>query len=192
MYCDNGAVFVSGHLQLVCARLGIALLHSKPYDSPARGKIERFWRTVRQNFLPLAPTDKNYSLDEFNTMFHIWLENGYHRKTHHTTLQTPLDRYLTDLKNTAIKRIAEHELDLIFYRTYTRKVKNDATISINSILFEIPARYIGSFIEVRHPLGQPYDLWIFEHDKPVLKINKIDVHFNSNSLARGITFSKNR
>jgi transposase InsO family protein len=191
-YCDNGAVFVSGHLQLVCARLGIALVHSKPYDSPARGKIERFWRTVRQNFLPLVPVNKNYSLAEFNTMFHIWLENDYNRKIHHTTLQTPLDRYLADLKDTAVRRIAENELDLIFYRTYKRKVKNDATISINSVLFEVPTRYMGTFIEVRHPLGQPLDLWIFEHEKPVLKMNKVDVHYNSNSPTSGITFSKHQ
>jgi hypothetical protein len=124
-------------------------------------------------------------------MFHIWLENDYNRKIHHTTLQTPLNRYLTDLKDTAVKRIAENELDLIFYRTYKRKVKNDATISINSILFEVPTRYMGTFIEVRHPLGQPLDLWIFEHEKPVLKINKVDVNYNSNSPASGITFSKN-
>ena len=61
-YCDNGSVFVSGHLQLVCARLGTALLHSKPYDSPSRGKIERFFRTVRLNFLPLLPTNVSYSI----------------------------------------------------------------------------------------------------------------------------------
>lgn len=69
LYCDNGAVYAATHLQLVCARLGIALVHSKPYDSPSRGKIERFWRTVRQGFLPLVPIDQNYSLDGFNKLF---------------------------------------------------------------------------------------------------------------------------
>ncbi|MEW5950254.1 MAG: DDE-type integrase/transposase/recombinase, partial [Thermodesulfobacteriota bacterium] len=56
-YCDNGSMFVSSHLQLACARLGIALVHSKPYDSPSRGKIERFNRTVREKFLPLIDAE---------------------------------------------------------------------------------------------------------------------------------------
>jgi len=92
LYCDNGAVYASQHLQLVCARLGIALVHSKPYDSPARGKIERFWRTIRECFLPVVPTDCNYSLDQFNNMFRSWLDKDYHRKVHHGILQPPLDR----------------------------------------------------------------------------------------------------
>lgn len=41
-YCDNGKVFSSGYIHMVCAKLGTALIHSKPYDSPSRGKIERF------------------------------------------------------------------------------------------------------------------------------------------------------
>jgi putative transposase len=51
-YCDNGKVFSSGYIHMVCAKLGTALIHSKPYDSPSRGKIERFFRTVRDMFIP--------------------------------------------------------------------------------------------------------------------------------------------
>ena len=191
LYCDNGAVYASQHLQLVCARLGIALVHSKPYDSPARGKIERFWRTIRECFLPMVPTDRNYSLQEFNHIFRVWLDKDYHRKFHHGILQPPLDRYLDDVKNTNMRRIQQHELDLYFYQTYHRKVKNDATISVNSVLFEVPAKYIGAKIELRHPTGQPLDLWIYEHDQPVVKIQKVDPIRNSNLPIKGIKFATN-
>jgi len=90
LYCDNGAVYVSSHLQLVCARLGIALVHSKPYDSPARGKIERFWRTVRQGFLPRVHREQNYSLQQFNQLFADWLDKQYHRRI--VTVGTPVTR----------------------------------------------------------------------------------------------------
>jgi hypothetical protein len=145
---------------------------------------------VRGNFLPLVPQDKNYSLEQFNNIFYKWRDD-YHRKMHHGTLQAPLDRYLDDLKNTNIKRVSENELDLIFYRTYKRKVHNDATVSVNSILFEAPAAYIGAFVELRHPMGQPSDLWIFEDEQPIVKLHKIDVQLNSNSPTSGIRFSKN-
>ncbi len=191
LYCDNGAVYASQHLQLVCARLGMALVHSKPYDSPSRGKIERFWRTIRECFLPMVPKDRNYSLAEFNNMFRLWLDKDYHRKFHHGILQPPLDRFLDDVKNTNIRRIQQHQLDLYFYQSYRRKVKNDATISVKSTLFEVPAKYIGANIELRHPTGQPFDLWIYEHDQPVVKIHKVDPILNSNLPIKGIKFANN-
>jgi putative transposase len=189
LYCDNGAVYASMHLQLVCARLGIALVHSKPYDSPSRGKIERFWRTVRQSFLPLVPIDQNYSLDGFNTLFSDWLDQQYHRRFHHGILQPPLDRYIADVEHTSVRRINQNELELHFYQTYQRKVNNDATVSINSNLFELPAKYIGAKVELRHPTGQPRDLWLYENDQPVIKIQPVDLVLNSNSPFTGIRFA---
>jgi hypothetical protein len=189
-YCDNGSVFVSQHLQLVCARLGTALVHSKPYDSPSRGKIERFFRTVRLNFLPLLATNASYSIAQMNDKFAKFKDN-YHRTKHHGIMQTPTERYMNDIKNTRVKRCAENELDRVFFRTYNRKVKNDATISVNAVLFEAPARYIGSFIEVRHPLGQPFDLSIFEQGQPVCQLTKVDAHLNSALPTGGIKFSQN-
>jgi putative transposase len=188
LYCDNGAVYASTHLQLVCARLGIALVHSKPYDSPSRGKIERFWRTVRQGFLPLVPIDQNYALEGFNMLFADWLNQQYHRKFHHGILQPPLDRYFADLDNTTIRRIDQHELERHFYQTYERKVKNDATVSLNSKLFEVPPKYIGAIVELRHPTGQPHNLWLYEHDQPVVKIQQLDPVVNSNSPLTTIRF----
>ena len=58
---DNGASFSSHYLSRVCAHLGVGLIHSKPYDSPSRGKIERFFRTVRENFL--TDHEQNTALD---------------------------------------------------------------------------------------------------------------------------------
>ena len=133
-YCDNGSVFSSQHLQLVCARLGIALVHSKPYDSPSRGKIERFFRTIRQDFLPLCPRQEKYSLEGLNQIFAGWLDQ-YHRRFHHGIQQAPLDKFLNDLKSISIRRIDPGELDQHFYQTVHRLVKNDATISVGGILF---------------------------------------------------------
>lgn len=189
LYCDNGAVYVSHHLQLVCARLGIALIHSKPYDSPARGKIERFWRTVREGFLPLVDYTQNYSLERFNNLFEQWLDQGYHRKMHLGISSTPLDRYLDDVQQTPIRRIAENDLELLFYQTYTRTVKNDATVSVDSVLYEVPPKYIGAKVELRHPTGQPTELYLYENEKPVLKLHPVNPVQNSQSLFHGIRFA---
>jgi putative transposase len=189
LYCDNGAVFASSHLQQICARIGIALVHSRPYDSPSRGKIERFWRTVREGFLSLVSTEANYSLDQFNSLFADWLDKQYHRRLHHGILQTPMDRFFADLENVNIKRLSKEEIDSVFFQAFERLVKNDATVSLNSITFEVPAKYIGATVELRHPTSQPTDVWIYENGLPVVKIKPVDIHFNSNSPIHGIRFS---
>jgi putative transposase len=188
-YCDNGSMFVSSHLQLACARLGIALVHSKPYDSPSRGKIERFNRTVREKFLPLVECETT-DLAQLNTSFDRWLDKEYQKSFHHGIQTRPLDRWMDDLATTPIKRVAAQELDLAFYISIKRKVKNDSTISVHSILYETPPRFIGKLIELRYPSDKPQDLAIYEHDKPVHMVKRVNLHENANSPAWGIKFDQ--
>lgn len=188
-YCDNGSMFVSSHLQLACARLGIALVHSKPYDSPSRGKIERFNRTVREGFLPLVDS-ANIDLIQLNTSFDRWLDKEYQKNFHHGIQTKPLDRWMDDLANTPIKRVSAQEIDLAFYISIKRKVKNDSTISINSILYEVPPNFIGKLIELRFPSDKQEDLTIYENDKPVYKVKKVNPHENANLPAWGIKFDQ--
>jgi transposase InsO family protein len=51
LYLDNGATYRGAVLQPCCSRLGITLLHAKPYDALARDKLERFWRRMREEAL---------------------------------------------------------------------------------------------------------------------------------------------
>jgi putative transposase len=187
-YCDNGSMFVSSHLQLACARLGIALVHSKPYDSPSRGKIERFNRTVREVFFPLVDW-QNTDLIQLNTSFDRWLDKDYQKSFHHGIQTKPMDRWMDDLACVSIRRVASEELDLAFYISIKRRVKNDSTISVNSILYEVPPAFIGKVIELRSPSDNPKDLTIYENGKPVYKVKRVNPHENANLPAWGIKFN---
>lgn len=179
-YCDNGKVFSSGYIHMVCAKLGTALIHSKPYDSPSRGKIERFFRTVRDMFIPnLYIEQKTFSLEELNAAFSRWLLDEYNNNTHKSINDTPMDRYLADMSNVSIKTIVPSEADNYFHHAIFRKVKNDATVTVDNISYEVPSRYIGKKIEIRYPLENPYDLRIFENNNQVAALTKLDKHYNS-------------
>ncbi len=80
LYVDNGPSFSSDLLVRACAMAGISLTHSKPYDSSSRGKIERFFRTTRDRFLP--GVQDSITLDEINEAFYLWLKDDYHHKLH--------------------------------------------------------------------------------------------------------------
>ena len=178
-YCDNGKVFSSGYIHMVCAKLGTALIHSKPYDSPSRGKIERFFRTVRDMFIPnLYIKHKNFSLEELNAAFSIWLLEEYNINTHKSINDTPMDRYLADMPNVSIRSIVPSEADHYFHHKIFRTVKNDSTVTVDNTLYEVPAKYIGKKIEIRYPLDNPEDLRIFEDNAQVAALTKLDKHFN--------------
>jgi len=88
LYVDNGAAFRSRHLEYVCASLAIALIHSKPYTPQGRGKIERFFRTVRGQFLPGF---KGQTLNELNEAFDGWLSNIYLKENTRPPSKAPLN-----------------------------------------------------------------------------------------------------
>jgi len=190
LYTDNGSLFVSSHLQLACARLGIALVHSKPYDSPSRGKIERFFRTVRQKFLPLVDLSEIESLEGINTAFEAWLDKEYQKSFHHGLNAKPMDKWMDDLKHTTLRKVAALELDLAFFITLKRKVKNDATISVQGICYEAPHAFIGKIIELRYPSDQPHNLTLYENNQPVCQLKKVNPIENANPPAWGIKFDQ--
>ena len=88
---DRGSAFVSSQLLRACAVLGVKLIHASPRAATTKGKIERFFRTVRDQFL--VEIDDGVELAELNRLFSAWLEVVYHRRVHSETEQTPLDRF---------------------------------------------------------------------------------------------------
>ena len=107
-YCDNGPAFTSRHLSEACGRIGCALLHSEPFDSPSRGKVERFFRTVRLRFLPRLKDPDLSSLEVLQERFEHWLRDDYHLRRHGGIGMKPLDRYLAGAEGTLVQRLAPH------------------------------------------------------------------------------------
>ncbi len=189
LYCDNGSAYISSHLQLACARLGISLVHSKPYDSPSRGKIERFWRTVRGKFLSTVNLKEISCLDDINRLFDLWLTREYNQAYHSGIDAKPMDKYIASAGSTNINRVNSLVLDKAFLMTLKRKVKNDSTISVNSKLLEVPTKYIGTKIEIRYAHDKPDEPVIYENDEPVEKLKLVNVNENSDLPLAGIRFS---
>ena len=180
LYVDNGSSFSSGLLARSCAIAGISLIHSKPYDSPSRGKIERFFRTVRDRFL--SGIQDNVTLDELNEAFWLWLQHDYHHKLHTGIAERPVDRYNTSIERVPIRRLSRAELDEIFLIHHERVVNNDATISFKGAIYEVPPAYIRHRIEIRHPVDDPQELYLYDNDVRVGRIKVVDKRENARTF----------
>jgi putative transposase len=162
LYVDNGSAFRSHHLALVCARLGITLIHARPYQPAGKGKQERFFRTVRMRFLPtLGPADLG-SLDALNRRLWAWVEGEYHRAPHRgLDGTTPLDAWAMRAGDV---RSVGPELDLreMFLFEQKRKVHKDRTLSLDGVAYEVDAALVGEMVTVRFDpakKGAPVDIW---------------------------------
>ena len=175
LYVDNGPSFSSEYLRLVCAHLGIGLVHSKPYDSPSRGKIERFFRTVRECFLIDA---KAATLDEMSEKFKAWLRDGYHHRHHHGIDCRPIDRYQRSIHDYPRARASEDALEELFMARATRRVNKDATLSFGKLIFEAPAKYIGEKVDLRYRQDRPTELFLYDEGKRVSRLAAVDSRAN--------------
>lgn len=186
-YCDNGKTFSANYLQLIAAKMGIALVHSQPYDSPSRGKIERFFKTVREKFLA-GLNISELSLFEFINLFAQWLDKEYHKEVHRGIDERPLDKYLANAAKIKIKTMPINELDNNFLNIITRCVKNDATVSIGGKLYEVPPKYIGKKVELSFPIDQPDKITLMDEGKPVIQIKEVNLTENANRPYTSIHF----
>lgn len=180
LYVDNGPSFSSDLLATACARVGVSLIHSKPYDAPSRGKIERFFRTVRERFL--AGLTEELALEQLRDAFALWLTEDYHHKEHAGIDEKPIDRYHASAATANLRRLSKAELDEIFLVRHERIVNNDATISFKGKIYEVPPAYIRQKIELRHPVDDPEDLGLYDNGIKVAKLKPVDIHENAQTF----------
>jgi transposase InsO family protein len=180
LYCDNSSTFSSDLLTRSCAQAGISLIHSKPYDSPSRGKVERLFRTVRERFL--SALQESIPLEELNEALALWLKDDYHHKLHSGIGERPIDRYNSSVGRVLIRRLSREELDEIFLIRHERVVNHDATISFKGSLYEVPSAYIRQRIEIRHPVDDPQELYLYDNGVRVGKIRLLDKQENARTF----------
>jgi putative transposase len=159
IYVDNGSAFVDAWLLRACAKLGIKLVHSTPGRPQGRGKIERFFRTVRDQFLVEITGDaeepgRHYVADllELNRLFTAWVETVYHAHIHSETGQAPLARWQTGAPFPLPTPAALAEAFLWEQR---RSVTKTATISLHGNTYQVDPTLVGRRVEL---VFDPFDL----------------------------------
>jgi transposase InsO family protein len=168
VYVDNGSAFVDNWLLRACAVLGIRLLHSRPGKPQGRGKVERWFRTVREQFLVEiedstaddvrdAMTTPAGALLELNGLFTAWVEASYHYHVHSETGQTPLQRWNDGWQRAGRSPAMPTTQDLTeaFLWSERRLVTKTATVSLHGNTYQVDQALVGRKVEL---VFSPFDL----------------------------------
>jgi putative transposase len=173
LYVDNGAAFSTQLLNHATASLGIALVHSKPYQPEGRGKIERLFKTIRMQLLVSIP--EGLSLGELNKRLAEWIDE-YHLREHGSTKESPLTRYARHLHcvREAPKDLMDH-----FRKRVTRKVDKDRTVSLDGRLYEAPVATIGRTVTLLYHEADPARVELLWNGTSYGMLVPLDVHVNA-------------
>jgi putative transposase len=158
LYVDNGSIYTSMEINQIRGRLGILLCHTPVRDGAAKGKIERFFRTVRDQFL-IRQLDLS-SLEALNRQFIDWVENQYHTREHGTLKMRPLDRFGMDRDRLRFLNPMEAN-DELFYLERERSVGKDNTLRIAGSRWEAPRDLAGLTVQARYNRGRPDRIIIY-------------------------------
>lgn len=177
LFVDNGSAFRSQQLAIVVAKLGITLVHARAYHPQAKGKIERFFRTVRGRFLIRVREEDLCSLEALNRRLWAWVESEYHQTPHGSLDETPLDRWARTAEDV---RAAPMEVDELFLFEAKRKVRKDRLVSLDGQLYEVDANLVDQTVTLRfEPLREArrgVEVWVDGRRVQIAK--PVDTHAN--------------
>jgi transposase InsO family protein len=157
LYVDNGKIFVSQWLRLACARLRIRHLNTQAYSPEAKGKIERFNRTVEE-FLAEARLEKPPTIEHLNELFRAWLSEGYNHREHSALSgKSPAQAFAQDAK--PLRFPSPEALKDAFLWEKTPRVDKSGCFSLEGLTYEAGVEWIGKKILVRY---DPFDLSVVE------------------------------
>lgn len=174
LYLDNGSTYRGETLEIACNRLDVRLVHAQPYDPQARGKMERFWRTLRENCLDHTPATA--TLHDVQVRLLAFLDGHYHRTPHASLMGDTPERRWTERHPVEVSEAQLHEALTI--RT-TRRLRGDGTVSIGGMDWEVERGYLaGSKVVVARTLAVNAAPWV-EWDDESLALRPVDARGNA-------------
>ena len=185
---DNGSAYKNKQMELLAARIGSALNYCRPYTPTAKAKIERWFRTMKDQWMASLDIRDFHSLDELRGNLLAWVH--LYNNSPHASLneKTPQERFFSEPEQ--IRRLPPEQLDKDFLLEIERRVSSDSVILIDQVEYEVDFRFAKQRIRLRYSPDMK-DIFIVEPDNtltPIRLLNKqenADVKREKIHLCRG-------
>lgn len=189
IFVDNGTPYKNLQFQTICASMGSILIHAKPYSPQSKGKIERSFRTIKDNFLNCIDWNSFSNLEQLNEQYYSYVNSEYNNHLHSSINNTPKKRFMQDYDS--LKFVQSNEvLDEYFLHSFDRKVALDSTVQLFGKQFEVPSKYMRQRINIKF---DPFCLdfaYIYEDGRKVQTIYPVKKVDNSHIKRKTISYEK--
>ena len=153
---------------------------SEPYSPESKGKIERFNRTIQQMFYPIVKDFQALDCQQLNQDFDTFVQEIYHKKTHASLNEPPLQKFQRLLNQVPMHRISQEQLEQFFFCSFKRKVRLDGTIVNQNIYYEVNMKYAGDMVDIRFPVDNPQRLFLFDQGHLIKELKPVNLVANAN------------
>jgi transposase InsO family protein len=176
-YVDLGSAYIATSLVMICAELGIRLLHTAVKDCEAKGVIERWHRSWREEVGDELP-NQPLPVGELNAKHWAWLGVAYHGRQHGTTGRAPREHFLSEAAE--LRPVPPgKDLDQVFLHREKRVVRKDGTVRFRGRLLEVRPELVGREVELRFEPAEPAALpRVFVEDRFVCDTVVLDRYRN--------------
>lgn len=176
LFVDNGGPYNNKQLKLICATLGIQLIHAKPYSPESKAKIERSFKTIKEGWMHCTDWNAFKSLKDIKHSLAQFIQD-YNNKFHTSIKKTPNERWHEEFDK--VKFCDESIVNEAFLHRVYRKVRKDRTIKFDKKYYEVPFKYVDQTVEIRYDPTNIEDLFIYENDNFICVCNEVNVTANS-------------
>lgn len=145
---DNGSSYKNKQMELLAARIGTAISYCAPYTPTSKAKIERWFKTMKDQWMSQLNMNDYSSIDQLRETLLTYVNN--YNQTVHSSLHglCPQDRFFNE--SYLIKRLSDEQLDTSFLLEYERRVSADNVVMIDGVEYEVPYRYSKQKITLRY------------------------------------------
>lgn len=164
-------------------------MQSLTLPSP-NGKVERAFRTVKDNFINCTDWNTFRSLEDLNDKYYNYVNTEYNNNFHSSIEETPRNRFMKDYAKLKFVK-SDEMLEEYFLHTYERKVATDSTIQLFNTHYEVPSKYVRQSITVKVNPHEPGNAYIYENGKKVETIHEVKRIENSKIKRKSISYARN-
>lgn len=173
---DNGSSFKNKQMELLAARTGSVLHYDKPYTPTQKAKIERWFRTMKDQWLACLDIREFESLDALRGNLLAYVQR--YNQTPHASLKgtSPQDRFFSEAER--IRRLTDEEIQKHFLLEIERRVSIDSVITIDQVEYEVDCRFAKQRVRLRYSADMA-SIFIVEHDGTFTPIRLLNKHENA-------------
>ena len=185
---DNGSNYRSTQMNLLAARIG-TVIHYNPARTPTgKAKIERWFRTMKDQWMSQLCMDDYKSLDELRKSLFMFVQE-YNQRVHSSLNgKSPMERFFSE--STLIIRMNEDEIERSFLLEIERKVSNDSVIVIDEKEYEVNYKYQGQRLLIRYSPNLKQVYVVDSISKDLEPIELLDKNKNSTMHRQKVKLSE--